>query len=47
MRMEIVHYPVMYREVLENLVPPNEDGTMIDATTGEGGHSTAWKIIKK
>ena len=38
--MEIVHYPVMYREVLENLVPPNEDGTMIDATTGEGGHTS-------
>ncbi len=38
--MTIVHYPVMYREVLENLVFPNPDSKMIDCTTGEGGHTS-------
>ncbi len=38
--MTIVHYPVMYREVLENLIFPNPDSKMIDCTTGEGGHTS-------
>ena len=37
--MEFRHYSVMYREVLEYLVPAHLDGTMVDATTGEGGHT--------
>ena len=37
--MEFLHYSVMYREVLEYLVPAHLDGTMVDATTGEGGHT--------
>ena len=38
--MEILHYPVMHREVLENLVTPDEEGrVLIDCTTGEGGHT--------
>ncbi|MBR1919870.1 MAG: 16S rRNA (cytosine(1402)-N(4))-methyltransferase RsmH [Spirochaetales bacterium] len=37
--MEIVHVPVMYREVLENLVPKAENAILIDCTTGEGGHT--------
>ena len=38
--MEIVHYPVMHREVLENLQIPSGDSLMIDCTTGEGGHTS-------
>lgn len=38
--MEIVHYPVMHREVLENLPIPSGDSLMIDCTTGEGGHTS-------
>lgn len=38
--MEILHYPVMYREVLDNLVTTDEEGRiLIDCTTGEGGHT--------
>ncbi len=38
--MEVVHYPVMHREVLENLPIPEGDSLMIDCTTGEGGHTS-------
>ena len=38
--MAIVHYPVMHREVLENLPIPQGSSTMIDCTTGEGGHTS-------
>lgn len=38
--MEIVHYPVMHREVLENLPIPEGDALLIDCTTGEGGHTS-------
>ncbi len=38
--MEIVHYPVMHKEVLENLPIPEGDSLMIDCTTGEGGHTS-------
>ena len=38
--MEVVHYPVMPREVLENLPIPSGDSLMIDCTTGEGGHTS-------
>ena len=38
--MEILHYPVMHKEVLENLpLNMDEDTILIDCTTGEGGHS--------
>lgn len=37
--MELVHVPVMPREILEYCVPVDEDGLLIDATLGEGGHS--------
>ncbi len=38
--MEVVHYPVMHREVLENLPIPEGDSLLIDCTTGEGGHTS-------
>ncbi len=38
--MEIVHYPVMHKEVLENLPIPEGDSLLIDCTTGEGGHTS-------
>ncbi len=38
--MEIVHYPVMHKEVLEYLPIPPGDARMIDCTTGEGGHTS-------
>ncbi|MBO8436994.1 MAG: 16S rRNA (cytosine(1402)-N(4))-methyltransferase RsmH [Spirochaetes bacterium] len=38
--MEIVHYPVMHREVLENLPIPEGDTLLVDCTTGEGGHTS-------
>ena len=38
--MEIVHYPVMHREVLENLPIPEGESLLIDCTTGEGGHTS-------
>lgn len=38
--MEILHYPVMHEEVLQYLaLDPCAKATMIDCTTGEGGHS--------
>lgn len=38
--MTIVHYPVMHEEVLANLIiNEDQDSTMIDCTTGEGGHT--------
>lgn len=38
--MTITHYPVMYREVLENLdFSGLENPVLIDCTTGEGGHT--------
>jgi 16S rRNA (cytosine1402-N4)-methyltransferase len=36
---EIVHVPVMYKEVLEFLAPETEGSLFIDCTMGEGGHS--------
>ncbi len=38
--MEIRHYPVMHRQVLEMLQIPSGRSTMIDCTTGEGGHTS-------
>lgn len=39
--MEILHYPVMHEEVLENLpLPVDEKSVLIDCTTGEGGHTS-------
>ncbi len=39
--MEILHYPVMHEEVLENLILPRDrETTLIDCTTGEGGHTS-------
>ena len=39
--MEVVHYPVMHREVLENLpIPEGDSSILIDCTTGEGGHTS-------
>lgn len=38
--MEIVHYPVMWKEVLEYLKPVGEKAEMVDCTTGEGGHTS-------
>lgn len=38
--MEVVHYPVMHREVLESLPIPEGDSLLIDCTTGEGGHTS-------
>lgn len=37
--MEFVHYPVMHAEVLSYLVPTRSNAEMVDATTGEGGHT--------
>src|SRR5574344_175813 len=38
--MEFLHYPVMHKEVLENLTIDKEaDSLLIDCTTGEGGHT--------
>ena len=38
--MEFLHYPVMHKEVLDNLtIPCDRDSVMIDCTTGEGGHT--------
>lgn len=38
--MEILHYPVMHNEVLEELpLDKNKETKMIDCTTGEGGHT--------
>ncbi len=35
------HEPVLLNEVLEHLIPNREDGTLVDATVGLGGHSEA------
>lgn len=40
--MEALHVPVMLRETLEYLVPPEEGCLMIDATQGLAGHSLAF-----
>lgn len=38
--MEILHYPVLHREVLESLIiDPEKEARLIDCTTGEGGHT--------
>lgn len=37
----MVHEPVLLQEILEVLRPPREDGTLVDATVGLGGHSEA------
>lgn len=37
----MVHEPVLLKEILEVLRPPREDGTLVDATVGLGGHSEA------
>ena len=38
--MEFLHYPVMHKEVLENLtIDKDADSLLIDCTTGEGGHT--------
>ena len=38
--MEILHYPVMHEEVLENLtIDASKPSLYIDCTTGEGGHT--------
>lgn len=39
--MEILHYPVLHREVIESLViAPDKESRLIDCTTGEGGHTS-------
>ncbi len=35
------HEPVLLQQVLEHLVPGSEDGTLVDATVGLGGHAEA------
>ncbi len=37
-----VHEPVLLGEVLEHLVPPADDGLLVDVTLGEGGHTEAF-----
>ncbi len=37
--MKQVHYPVMSREVLENLEPSSPGEILVDGTLGEGGHT--------
>ena len=39
---QFVHTSVLEQEVLENLVPFDADGLIIDCTLGEGGHSAAF-----
>ena len=38
----IFHQPVLMQAVLTHLVPPSDDGLIIDATLGEGGHAEAF-----
>jgi 16S rRNA (cytosine1402-N4)-methyltransferase len=38
----IFHQPVLTQAVLAHLVPPSDDGLIIDATLGEGGHAEAF-----
>jgi 16S rRNA (cytosine1402-N4)-methyltransferase len=40
----IVHQSVLLDETLTLLVPPADDGVMIDATLGEGGHAEAFLL---
>jgi 16S rRNA (cytosine1402-N4)-methyltransferase len=40
----IFHQPVLLAEVLAFLVPPQDDGVLIDATLGEGGHAEAFLL---
>ncbi|MEO6487995.1 MAG: 16S rRNA (cytosine(1402)-N(4))-methyltransferase RsmH, partial [Thermoanaerobaculia bacterium] len=35
------HEPVLLQEILELLLPSREDGTLVDATVGLGGHAEA------
>ena len=35
------HEPVLLQEILEHLRPAREDGTLVDATVGLGGHAEA------
>jgi 16S rRNA (cytosine1402-N4)-methyltransferase len=37
--MKPVHYPVLYREVLEYLEPKSPAEVLVDGTLGEGGHT--------
>lgn len=37
--MDIVHYSVMQKEVLDYLQPAEENSLLVDGTLGEGGHS--------
>ena len=41
-RGAIVHQPVLLAEALGLLVPPADDGLMVDATLGQGGHAQAF-----
>jgi 16S rRNA (cytosine1402-N4)-methyltransferase len=38
----IVHEPVLLEETLTLLVPPADDGLLVDATLGQGGHAEAF-----
>jgi 16S rRNA (cytosine1402-N4)-methyltransferase len=38
----IVHEPVLLEEVMAFLVPPADDGLLVDATLGQGGHAEAF-----
>ena len=40
----IVHQSVLLEETLGLLIPPQDDGVMIDATIGEGGHAEAFLL---
>ena len=40
--MDIVHRPVLKKEVLELFVPAKADALFIDCTVGEGGHSESF-----
>jgi 16S rRNA (cytosine1402-N4)-methyltransferase len=41
-RMEALHVPVLLEETVQYLAPRGEGELMLDATTGEGGHSFAF-----
>jgi 16S rRNA (cytosine1402-N4)-methyltransferase len=38
----IIHEPVLTEAVLTHMVPPPEDGLIVDATLGQGGHAAAY-----
>jgi len=38
----IVHEPVLLKEVLGLLIPPADDGLLLDVTLGQGGHAEAF-----